>query len=253
MASASILEAEADGLAALAATRTVRVPEVVACAADREHDVAVLALEWLDLRSADARYGERLGNALAALHLASAADSGRRYGWHRDNMLGATLQRNRWSEPGATAGWIDFYRRHRLGAMRERLAASGAASLVDAVDAVSGVLPAFFADGHVPRPSLIHGDLSPGNGWGMLDLVTPVIYDPAVSCSDAEAELAMMELFGGPPHGFWAAYRKQAGLHDGYARRRGLYQLYHLLNHALLFGGGYVRQSEQLARGLAGR
>jgi fructosamine-3-kinase len=252
MASASILEAEADGLAALAATRTVRVPEVVACAADGEHDVAVLALEWLDLRSADARCAERLGNALAALHLAAAGDSGRRYGWHRDNMLGGTLQRNRWSEQGATAGWIDFYRRHRLGAMRERLAASGAASLVEAVDVVIDVLPAFFADGHVPRPSLIHGDLWQGN-WGMLADGTPVIYDPAVSCSDAEAELAMMELFGGPPHGFWAAYRKQAGLHDGYARRRGLYQLYHLLNHALLFGGGYVRQSEQLARVLAGR
>jgi protein-ribulosamine 3-kinase len=79
---------------------------------------------------------------------------------------------------------------------------------------------------------------------------TPVIYDPAVSCSDAEAELAMMELFGSPPAGFWGAYREAAGLHDGYARRRGLYQLYHLLNHALLFGGGYVRQSMALAQGL---
>lgn len=61
----------------------------------------------------------------------------------------------------------------------------------------------------------------------------------------------MMELFGAPPHGFWPAYRAAAGLARGYERRRGVYQLYHLLNHALLFGGGYVRQSLQLARTLA--
>jgi fructosamine-3-kinase len=79
---------------------------------------------------------------------------------------------------------------------------------------------------------------------------TPVIYDPAVSCSDAEAELAMMELFGAPPAGFWPAYREAAGLHAGYAARRPLYQLYHLLNHALLFGGSYAAQALRCARSL---
>ena len=72
---------------------------------------------------------------------------------------------------------------------------------------------------------------------------SPVIFDPAVSVSDAEAELAMMDLFGAPPAGFWPAYREAYPLHDGYARRRALYQLHHVLNHALLFGGGYTRQA----------
>ena len=133
--------------------------------------------------------------------------------------------------------------------MRDRLAARQA-SLSEAVDAVIQVLPAFFGDGHMPRASLIHGDLWSGN-WGMLADGTPVIYDPAVSCSDAEAELAMMELFGQAPPGFSAAYSDAAALHPGYARRRGLYQLYHLLNHAILFGGAYLRQSLELARTLA--
>jgi fructosamine-3-kinase len=77
-----------------------------------------------------------------------------------------------------------------------------------------------------------------------------VIYDPAVSCSDAEAELAMMELFGTPPTGFWPAYRETAGLAHGYAQRRPLYQLYHLLNHAVLFGASYEAQALACAQTL---
>jgi len=108
-------------------------------------------------------------------------------------------------------------------------------------------MPRLFEDGHTPRPALVHGDLWSGN-WGMLADGTPVVYDPAVSYSDAEAELAMMELFGSPPAGFWRSYRP----HEGYARRRPLYQLYHLLNHAVLFGGGYEQQARRAAEGVAG-
>jgi fructosamine-3-kinase len=59
-----------------------------------------------------------------------------------------------------------------------------------------------------------------------------------------------MELFGAPPHGFWPAYREVNPLYAGYAQRRRLYQLYHLLNHAVLFGGSYVENSLELARSL---
>jgi fructosamine-3-kinase len=242
-AQADVLDAEADGLVALAATRTVRVPAVVRRFNDRDAGVAVLALEWLALHPPDAGCGTRLGKALGALH---RADAGSRYGWHRDNRLGATPQLNGWRD-----GWIIFFAEQRLGAMRDRLAAQARdATLCTAVDAVIAALPRHFADGHRPRPSLIHGDLWSGN-WGMLADGTPVIYDPAVSCSDAEAELAMMELFGSLPVGFREAYAGVAGLHPGYAGRRALYQLYHLLNHALLFGGGYAQQAMAVARTLA--
>src|SRR5256885_7104274 len=155
--------------------------------------------------------------------------------------MGATPQANRWHDD-----WIAFIGEQRLGAMRDRLAAGGgAASLCHAVDAVIEVLPRFFDDGHRPRASLVHGDLWSGN-WGMLADGTPVVYDPAVSCSDAEAELAMMALFGSPPAGVWAAYPGAAGLPEGYARRRALYQRYHPLDHAPLFWGADVRQSAGL-------
>lgn len=213
------------------------MPRVVAAAP------GVLALEWLKLASPGSGFGERFGHALAALHCAPPPLDG--YGWHRDNFIGATPQAN-----GRHAGWIGFYGEQRLAAMRDKLAQHRADQpLLDAVGEVIAALPRFFADGHVPRPSLIHGDLWSGN-WGMLADGTPVIYDPAVSCSDAEAELAMMELFGAAPASFWPAYREAAGVHAGYAARRPLYQLYHLLNHALLFGGAYAAQALRCARAL---
>jgi fructosamine-3-kinase len=240
-ARAAVLEAEADGLAALAATRTVRVPAVAGCWIDTDQGLAVLAIEWLDLKPGGGS-GERLGRDLGALHRAPPAEGGGRFGWRRDNMLGGTPQRNRWSQAGGVAGWTEFFGRERLGAMRERLAAQGSpAALTAAIDRVMVTLEGFFDDGHVPRASLVHGDLWGGN-WASLDTNEAVIFDPAVSVSDAEAELAMMELFGAPPAGFWPAYRDAAGLAPGYSRRRGVYQLYHLLNHELLFGG-YARQA----------
>jgi fructosamine-3-kinase len=83
--------------------------------------------------------------------------------------------------------------------------------------------------------------------WGTLADGTPVVYDPAVSCSDAEAELAMMELFGSPPAGFHAAYAAASGRRRD-RRRTLVYQLYHLLNHAVLFGGGYAQQALRVTR-----
>lgn len=251
LAAADVLSAEADGLQALAATQTIRVPAVAGYWSDDDQDLVVLALEWLNFRTPTIGFGARFGQALAALHRALPPQADGRYGWRRNNTLGGTPQGNVWSSKDGCPGWIEFFGHQRLGAMRERLATGDApAALLEAVDAVITTLPGFFTDGYQPRASLIHGDLWCGN-WGMLADGAPVIYDPAVSCSDAEAELAMMELFGSPPADFWPAYRKSFRLANGYEHRRGLYQLYHLLNHALLFGGGYVQQSLAAARKLA--
>jgi fructosamine-3-kinase len=246
------LRAEAEGLAALAATGTIQVPAVHSCGIDPASGRAQLVMDWLDLRPPDAGFGARLGEALGRLHARRPSQGSGRFGWEADNFIGATPQLNGWSDSGGLEGWIAFHRDKRLGAMAQRLAGAGASGeLLHAVEAVQDALPRFFDDGHVPRPSLIHGDLWSGN-WGMLPDGRPVIFDPAVSLSDAEAELAMMELFGSPPPGFWPAWGAVMG-RDGrehYERRRGLYQLYHLLNHALLFGGGYASQSLAVARQL---
>ena len=93
--------------------------------------------------------------------------------------------------------------------------------------------------------SLLHGDLWSGN-YGADSDGNPVVYDPACYYGDHEADLAMMELFGSPGARFFAAYREHFPIDDGYPLRRDLYNLYHLLNHANLFGGGYARQSQRL-------
>lgn len=244
---AAQLRAEADGLRALAATGCIRVPEVHALA-DLAGGGAALAMEWLDFRAPDAGFGERFGRALAALHTHPCPLDPPSFGWRTDNCLGGTLQRNTPLQPPGHGGWIAFWGRSRLGAMRDRLPAE-AAALREAVDAVIARLPEFFTDGHLPRPALIHGDLWQGN-WDMLANGTPVIFDPAVSCSDPQAEIAMMELFGSPPPGFREAYVEAGGAWPPPERMR-LYQLYHLLNHVLLFGGGYGAQALRVARALA--
>jgi protein-ribulosamine 3-kinase len=243
---AAMLRAEADGLRALAATRTVRVP-LVRGVLERPGGGVLLALEWLHLARPDAEFGFRLGASLAALHAQAPPLEPAAFGWRADNFIGATPQRNTPRQPPTTRGWITFYADARLGAMNERLR-NAPGDLRAAIAAVIEALPALFADGRTPRPALIHGDLWQGN-WVMLADGTPVVFDPAVSCSDAQAELAMMELFGSPPRGFRDAYEQAGGAWPDLKRTR-LYQLYHLLNHAVLFGGSYLQQALRTARAL---
>jgi len=102
-------------------------------------------------------------------------------------------------------------------------------------------------EGHRPRPSLLHGDLWSGNA-AFTAQGEPVLFDPAVYCGDREAELAMTELFGGFPGEFYAAYNEVYALEAGYAQRKHFYNLYHLLNHLNLFGGGYLGQVRSTLR-----
>jgi protein-ribulosamine 3-kinase len=98
---------------------------------------------------------------------------------------------------------------------------------------------------HGPAPSLLHGDLWTGN-LGYLPDGTPAVFDPAVYYGDREADLAMSELFGGFGRDFYAAYRDAWPLDAGYGTRKTLYNLYHILNHLNLFGGGYLGQARAM-------
>lgn len=231
-----MFEAEADALHALAATRSVRVPRPL-CSGTTDGE-SFLVLEYLALRgSGDAA---QLGMQLAELHRVPQE----RFGWAHDNWIGSTPQPNGWS-----SGWIDFWREQRLG-FQLRLAASkgyGGALQRDG-EALLDKLDAFF-DGYAPAPSLLHGDLWGGN-HGYLDDGSPVLFDPASYVGDRECDLAMSELFGGYAPAFYAAYREAWPLDPGYTVRRPLYNLYHVLNHANLFGGGYAAQAARMIAGL---
>ena len=216
---ADALAAEADGLDALRAAGA-RAPQAFA------HGVAggkaYLLIEHLEIETSG-DYAA-LGAMLAALH----RSSGPRFGWHRDNYIGATHQANGWRDD-----WAVFWRECRLEPQID-LARRNGFDL--------GELPPLdeLLRDHRPTPALLHGDLWRGNA-GFKD-GAPVIFDPAVYYGDRECDLAMTELFGGFPAEFYAAYNEAFPLPEGYPARKNLYNLYHLLNHLNIFGGGYYAQ-----------
>ena len=234
-----MFEAEADGLAALAATDTFRVPRVLGCG--RTEDDAFLLLEYLQLRPlASDEDGQRFAEALVQLH----HDTGEHYGWPRDNFIGAAPQAN---TPGD--GWARFFINHRLIPQLERARAKGYAGVLGRdADALLERAPGLFVD-YRPQPSLLHGDLWHGNA-AIDEAGRPAIFDPAVYRGDRDADLAMSELFGGFPSSFYIAYRRAWPMADGYEQRKTLYNLYHVLNHLNLFGRGYLGQAERMIRGL---
>jgi protein-ribulosamine 3-kinase len=232
-----MFRAEADGLAALAGSGTaLTIPRVIA----RHDDApAFLVLEYLapGVRAAD--FDDRLGRGLAELHRATTA----RYGFAADNFCGRTPQPNPWADR-----WIDFYAEARLGHQVRLASAGGLLSTRDrdVLDALIANLNGWIDD-PVDGPSLIHGDLWSGN-LHVDARRRPALLDPATYFAHREAELGMMTLFGGFSSRVFAAYDEAFPLDPGWEERNPLYQLYHLLNHLNLFGGGYLGQVMSIAR-----
>lgn len=234
----AMFEAERDGLDDLRAPEAVRVPAPVATG--RADGMAFLAMEYISMRGLSGGGWSRLGTQLAALHLTTVPE----FGWRRSNTIGSTTQVN---EP--TADWVEFWREHRL-AYQLRLAARNGLDeatvqrgkrLMDNLDRLLA--------GHAPQPSLLHGDLWGGNVAADAD-GNPVLFDPAVYYGDREADIAMTELFGRLDERFYNAYQDAWPLGPGYAERKTLYNLYHVLNHFNLFGGGYAGQVDAMIRRL---
>ena len=233
-----MFDAEADALQAIAATNTVRVPAVIArgTACGR----AWLAIEFIETGRPAPDAAAHLGEQLAGLHSAT----GSQFGWHRDNWIGATPQRNTPEQD-----WPQFFAEHRLRAQLELAAGNGLSqSVVDRGYRLAAALPAIFAD-YAPSPSLRHGDLW-GDNWACDLSGQPFIFDPASYYGDRDADLAMTELFGGFPDSFYRAYDTVLPRAPGYPLRRELYNLYHVLNHFNLFGGGYVAQAGTMIKRL---
>lgn len=230
--------AETEGLAELARNPELRIPAVITQGIAGDH--AYLVLEYIAFGRGSTESAAQLGRGLAAQHRITAPS----FGWQRDNTIGSTPQPNPWA-----ANWIAFYRDQRLGFQLELAQRNGAsASLLCAGEQLQDALPRFFVD-YTPQPSLLHGDLWGGN-WGTDEHGTPVLFDPAVYYGDREADLAMTELFGGFPSDFYAAYNEAFPLDPGYRQRKDLYNLYHILNHFNLFGGGYADQALRMTERL---
>jgi len=209
----------------LARCSTLPVPRVVHC------DDRLLLIDHIAHDGRLGADGERhCAELIAALHDVTAP----RFGLARDTVIGPLAQPNPESDD-----WIAFFRDQRLLAMGRRALEAGALP-----PAVLARLEAFaarlgdFIPGEV-RPSLLHGDLWAGNILADRGRIAGFV-DPAIYCGDAEVDLAFATLFGSLGEAFFARYRELRPLAPGFFEaRRDIYNLYPLLVHATLFGGGY--------------
>ena len=226
---ASMFEAEAEALGEMTSSATVRVPVPVCYG--RHGDQCYIVMEYLELGgSADMA---DFGRQLAAMHRVTDEY----FGWRIDNTIGSTPQPNSQSKD-----WVEFWREQRLGFQLDTAARNGYGGELQRLgERLLADMPALFKH-HQVRPSMLHGDLWGGN-YGALRDGTPVIFDPAFYYGDREADLAMTKLFGGFGGRFYSAYNEAWPLDQGFETRETFYNVYHIINHLNLFGGGYHAQA----------
>ncbi len=226
----AMFEAEALGLKEMYDSHTIRVPQPI-CWGVSDHS-AYIAMEWLDFGYGKADSWQRMGANLAAMH---RVISPRGFGWRQNNTIGDTPQQNPW-----TADWVEFFREYRL--RYQFKLANRRGGHFPRQDELLAALPELLA-GHDPAPALVHGDLWSGNA-SVTQEGEPVILDPATYYGDREVDMAMTELFGRFSPAFYEAYNAAYPLDEGYHTvRKTLYNLYHVINHFNLFGGGYGSQA----------
>jgi protein-ribulosamine 3-kinase len=232
----AMFEAERHGLNEIREGDCIRCPEPIVCGTSGAF--AFIVMEYLELSG---RVDEvRFAQQLAKMHLRKREQ----FGYPINNTIGSNPQANTYEQ-----NWISFWQQHRLGFQLSLAKTNGIGSgLYEAGMRLNQHLGAFFSD-YSPIASLLHGDLWSGN-LGSDVVGNPVIYDPACYYGDHETDLAMMELFGSLSGSFFAAYHEVFPIDSGYRQRRELYNLYHILNHANLFGADYISQAGRTIKSL---
>lgn len=199
-----------------------------------------LVLEWIDNQEPAGAFWKSFGTALAKLHKISQDQ----YGFESNNHIGTTPQTNP-QRAHKEISWGEYFIEYRLKPMlahqnlsvESLLQIQFQKTLPKIREALSAVKE---------PPSLVHGDLWGGNF--LCDMEgRPVLIDPAVYRGHREVDLAMSELFGGFAPEFYMAYKKEFPLSAGYDGRRGIYNLYHLFNHWIIFGAASYRDKTMAA------
>lgn len=232
-----MLKAEYLGVKEMSLANAIRVPEPIAYGEWNQRGFVVF--EYLEFCGGGDSMEQ--GRNLALMHR-KLSDKG--FGFHVDNTIGATPQPNiPWMD-----NWADFWDEHRLGHMLKLTGDAGFSK--EDVKRLRSKTKELLS--HNPAPSLIHGDLWGGNaGYAKVkegdgNKAVPVIYDPATYYGDREADIAMTYLFGGFSADFYRGYEEEWPLPEGHEKRKTVYNLYHILNHEVLFGGMYRNQARQM-------
>lgn len=224
------LESESTGLKLLAQNSDLKVPNCIVTGANIEFSFIVL--EWLVLDKQPHTTWDAMGKSLANMH---QKHDQAMFGFDIDNYLATTVQPNRWHKK-----WDVFYAEERIGWQLQLLAEKGI-QLIEPERLINTVKEQLHS--HHVEPSILHGDFWRGN-MGFLKAV-PTVFNPASYYGDREVDIAMSELFAPLPDNFYSAYNLQYPLSPNYEKRKLIYQLYPILNHANIFAGNYLTQAKQ--------
>ena len=204
-------------------------------------NMSILLMEWIEIRQSQQNL---LGKGLALLHQESALENNRNFGWEEEGYIGFNNQKGGWDE-----NWGHFFVNYRL---RPQLikAAKWGLKIEDYEDIL--IYLSSYLNVHHPFVSLVHGDLWSGN-CGSTKNGLGLLYDPASYWGDREVDIAMTKLFGSFNKDFYKGYEEIWPLDDSSKDRIEIYNLYHLLNHANIFGGSYREASLKIIKDLRSR
>ena len=231
-----MFHSEAVSIAALGKRQALRVPTVLHIEED------FILLEDLGQSSPRKQYWTDLGEGLAQLH----SEKYPQFGFNINNYCGLTPQQNDLAEDGH-----DFFANLRILKLASQAFDQNQLDREDL--SKLEYIAANLASWIPKQPAvLIHGDLWSGN-IHCDEEGRPALIDPATYWGWAEAELAMTDLFGGFNNDFYGSYAEQTNLDTSWRERAPLYNLYHLLNHLLLFGGSYLGSIRTITHRFAGK
>lgn len=222
-------ESEAYSLSQISQLNTLHCPQVVTYGSTL--DKSYLVLEYLPLNNGSEHNWHQFGRQLAQMHLNSSHGQ---FGWQQDNYIGNTRQPNNWQ-----SNWKTFFSEQRIGWQLQLLAEKSIhlGNIEYIVEICHDLLLH-----HQVTPCLVHGDLWQGNiGFNDCGIY---VYDPASYYGDREVDVAMTELFGHLPSSFYRGYQEVYPLEKDFDKRKLVYNFYHVLNHANLFGGVYIIQAK---------
>ena len=203
------------------------IPDVIAY--KNIKNIEILLIEWIDMHNFDQK---KLGKGLGELHLKSAESNPKMFGFPVEGFIGTTDQKK-----GFEDNWIDCFLKLRIIPQLLILKSTLDKEIINKVkEKIKSELL-----NHKPINVLVHGDLWSGNA-GMDKSGKGVIFDPASWWADNEVDIAMTKLFGGFGKEFYEEYHRVFPVKNGFEKRIIIYNFYHILNHANMFGGGYLKQ-----------
>ena len=204
------------------------IPEVIAY--KNIKNIEILLIEWIDMHNFDQK---KLGKGLGELHLKSAESNPKMFGFPVEGFIGTTDQKK-----GLEDNWIDCFLNLRI--IPQLLSLKSRILDKEIINKVKEKIKSELLN-HKPINALVHGDLWSGNA-GMDKNGKGVIFDPASWWADNEVDIAMTKLFGGFRKEFYEEYHRIFPIKKGFEKRIIIYNFYHILNHANMFGGGYLKQ-----------